>query len=67
MAVIQQNPFIDGNGKKHKDLVRTYSDDETKMLLQVETGVTYDDAIDTFPCKYTYEEIDKPIEEEAEE
>lgn len=67
LTQVEYQNIIDGSGKKHKDLVRTYSDDETKMLLQVETGITYDDAIDTYPCKYTYEEIDKQIEEEAEE
>ena len=42
-------------------LVHHYSDKGLK-ILQVETGVMYDDAIDIVPCKYTYEETDTPIE-----
>lgn len=41
---------------------RRYSDQNMK-LLQVETQVLYDDAVDVIPCKYTYEETDIPIEE----
>ncbi len=44
-------------------LIRHYSDKEVK-LLQVETGILYDEAIDIVPCRYTYEETDKPIAEE---
>jgi hypothetical protein len=40
---------------------RRYSDKNVK-LLQVETGILYEDAIDVIPCKYTYEESDEPIE-----
>ena len=42
-------------------LVRHYSD-KGMMILQVETGVEYADAVDVIPCRYTYEETDKPIE-----
>lgn len=52
-------------------LVRTYST-ENKYIRQVETGLEYIEAIDIGdligseykPSKYTYEETDKPIEEE---
>ena len=52
-------------------LVKTYST-ENKYIRQVETGLEYIEAIDIGdlvgseykPSKYTYEEIDKPIEEE---
>jgi hypothetical protein len=40
---------------------RRYSDKNVK-LLQVETGVLYEDAVDIIPCRYTYEESDAPIE-----
>lgn len=40
---------------------RRYSDKNVK-LLQVETGVLYEDAVDIIPCRYTYEESDVPIE-----
>jgi hypothetical protein len=26
-------------------------------LKQIETGIIYEEAIDSIPCKYTYEEI----------
>ena len=38
-------------------LVRHYSD-ENMMIKQNETGILYSDAIDTIPCRYTYEETD---------
>lgn len=49
------------------DLYRTYSD-ENKYILQVETGIEYDEAIDVADengnIKYTYEETEKEIERE---
>ena len=42
-------------------LIRHYSDSGMK-LLQVETGVMYDEAVDVVPCRYTYEETTEPIE-----
>ena len=49
---------------KNGALIRHYSD-EGKMLLQVETGLEYAEAVDVMPCQYTYEETDKgiPMEE----
>lgn len=44
-------------------LVKHYSDKGVK-LKQVETGITYDEAIDLIPCEYTYEETDERKEEE---
>lgn len=45
---------------KDGKLIRHYSDMDMK-LLQVETGMVYDEAIDIVPCRYTYEETDEPI------
>lgn len=42
--------------------VKHYSDIKMK-ILQVETNIMYDDAIDVVPCRYTYEETDIPIED----
>ena len=42
-------------------LIRHYSD-ENMMLLQVETGSLYGEAVDVVPCRFTYEETDIPIE-----
>ena len=53
--MIKTEPLKDGT------LIRHYSDKEVK-LLQVETGLEYDEAIDIIPCKYTYIESNIPIE-----
>ena len=49
------------------DLYRTYSDTD-KYILQVETGIEYDEAIDVADgngnIRYTYEETEKDIERE---
>ena len=47
---------------KNGELVRHYSD-EGMMILQVETGIEYEEAVDVLPCRYTYEETSKCIEE----
>ena len=46
---------------KDGKMIRHYSDMGMK-LLQVETGMVYDEAIDIVPCQYTYEETGTPIE-----
>ena len=43
--------------------IRHYSDDGMK-ILQVETGIVYEDAVDYLPCRYTYEETLEPIPED---
>ena len=47
------------------DLYRTYSD-SNKYILQVETGIEYEEAVDVADengnIKYTYEETEKEIE-----
>ena len=49
------------------DLYRTYSD-SNKYILQVETGIEYDEAIDVADengnIRYTYEETENDIERE---
>jgi len=57
MDMIIEEPYGD-------DLVRHYSD-RGMMMLQVETGLRYGDAIDVTPCPYTYEETDEPVEDET--
>lgn len=42
--------------------VHHYSD-AGMMIRQIETDILYEDAVDTMPCKYTYEETDEPIPE----
>lgn len=52
--ILTEHPFK-GNG----NLIRTYTDDPTKALLQLQTGAVYDEAIDVYPSRFTYVEIDK--------
>ena len=47
------------------ELVRTWSD-AGLMIRQVETGATYAEAVDIYPCPYTYEETDEPVDEDDE-
>ena len=53
--------YIDDNTR-----VYHYSDEHFK-IMQIETGILYDDAIDVVPCRFTYEETDIPIEEPEED
>ena len=62
-----QFPYIDDNGREHADLIKTWTDNSEKVLLQVETGAMYEEAIDLHPCRFTYQEIDRPVEEETTE
>ena len=56
--MIKQEKVKIGNRK----LLHTYSDSNMR-ILQVETNVEYDEAYDVIPCRYTYKETDKLIEE----
>jgi len=47
------------------DLIFYYSDDG-KMIQQVETGILYVDAADTYPFEYHYIETDIPVDKAAE-
>ena len=60
--LIEQYPYIDEEVTEHDDLVRHYSD-SGKLIQQLETGVKYAEAVDVYPCRYTYEETDENIEE----
>ena len=60
--ICKQIPVIDISGRECFDLIRHYSD-KGMYILQKETGLEFEDAVDTLPCKYTYEETDKPIEQ----
>lgn len=58
--IIKQHPY---DGKDN--LVLTKSDSGYR-ILQVETGVVYDEAVDVYPCRYTYTETDEPISHDGE-
>ena len=59
------HPYIDEKGTAHEDLVKTYSDEGLK-IMQVETGLIFEDVVDCYPCKFTYKEVKEPEEEVAE-
>ena len=62
-----QYPYVDYNGNLRSDLIKHWAEDENGKhycILQVETGLEYDEAVDMNPCKYTYQATDKPVDEE---
>lgn len=68
VSVKEQYPFIDEEGKTYAGLVRHWAEDENGkryLIKQIETGTEYSEAVDLYPCRYTYEATDKP--EDAEE
>ena len=44
-----------------------HKSDRNVMLLQMETGIRYSEPIDVYPCPYTYEETDEPVDAETHE
>lgn len=60
--IIAQHPFIDENGAERPELIEHHSD-KGVYIKQVETGIEYSSAVDVYPCRYTYVETEKPIEE----
>ena len=56
MAIVTELFKTRNDGVK---LYRTYSDDG-KQLLQIETGIIYDEAIDVEGAPYTYTEYEEP-------
>lgn len=58
--LIEEYPYAERD-----NLIRHYSD-AGMMIRQAETGYEYGEAIDRYPCKYTYEETDTPIETDEE-
>lgn len=48
--------------------IHHYSDSGLR-ILQNETGIVYNDAVDVMPCKYTYSETEEliPVEEPIED
>ena len=66
MAIVTQYPYTDEEGITHSNLVKTYSDENFK-IVQVETGLVYEEAVDIYPSRYTYEETNEQIEVPEEE
>lgn len=59
MSVIEIYPYVDEQGVANEKLVQHKSDDG-KRIIQLETGRIYDEAIDLYPCRYTYAEVIDP-------
>lgn len=66
MTVIEIYPYVDEQRVEHENLVQ-HKSDENKQIIQLETGRIYDEAIDSYPCRYTYAEMIQPEEKELEE
>lgn len=66
MAVIEIYPYVDEQRVEHENFVQ-HKSDEGKQIIQLETGRIYDEAIDSYPCRYTYAEIIQPEEKKIEE
>ena len=61
-----QYPYIDENGEERANLIKHYAEDENGnkyYIKQVETDVEYNEAVDVYPCRYTYVAIDKTVVE----
>lgn len=56
------------NEKIGENLIRHWATEEengkisTHRIRQIETGVIYDEAIDIFPCSFTYEATEEAVE-----
>ena len=64
-----QHPYIDETGKVYEKLIKHYAEDENGvryMIKQLQTKNVYDEAIDVFPCKYSYTVTNIKIEEAQE-
>lgn len=45
-----------------RELIK-HKSDNNKYIKQVETGIEYASAVDEIPCRYTYVETEREIEE----
>ena len=60
-------PYIDEHGNKKTNLIKHFAEDEKGnkyYIFQKETGKFYLEAIDVYPCKYTYEVLRDDSENE---
>jgi hypothetical protein len=57
MAIKVENITVGG-----RTLIK-HSSDSNKYIRQVETGIEYASAVDEIPCRFTYEETEREIEE----
>ena len=60
-------PFQMPNGALNEGLIKHWAEDgngKRYLIKQIETEMEYGEAIDVFPCPYTYIVTNIPIEEE---
>ena len=60
-----QRPYVHYDGEVFNHLEKHYAEDANGVrykIKQVETGIIYDEAVDIYPCKYTYEATNEPVE-----
>lgn len=60
-----QKPYIDGDGNVRDNLEKHYAEDESGTrykIMQNETGIIYNEAIDVSPCRYTYRATNELVE-----
>lgn len=66
VEIKRQYPFIDENGNARADLEKHYAENENGEMFyikQIETGVIYAEAVDVYPCKYSYVATEEKIDE----
>lgn len=62
-----QYPYIDESGNEKSNLIKHYAEDENGnkyYIKQVETDIEYSEAVDVYPCRYTYIATDKKVDSE---
>lgn len=64
MAIISQYPYVNEQEEQDNRFIEFYSD-EGKLLIKLETGEEYEEAIDLYPSQFTYIEKEEPLEEEV--
>lgn len=64
MAIKEQYPYVDENGKEYNNLCKHYSD-SGNSIIKLETSEVYSEAVDKYPCKYTYDELLDEVSEQS--
>lgn len=65
MIYLHEKPYGDNFIRHWANETKSATDDiATYKIRQIETNIIYYEAIDTTPCKYTYEATDEPIEKD---
>lgn len=62
-----EHPLLMMDGTFNYGLIKHWAEDENGnryIIRQIESGDEYEEAVDVFPCPYTYEVTDKIREEE---